>query len=392
LATLLAITLGRTGTAAAEASVERGSVFTEPVRRGDFVRKVPVSGVLVPEHVEWLSATTPARVAKIAVRAGAPVSEDTIVVVLANPELELAALEAEQRAASAESQRIQLDVRTESERRLQGATLVGLRSQLEDADRHAFSAERLAKEGLLGEIERRDAVSKKGGLTALVAAEEGRKSVLDSGRDRQLGAQSAEVARLREIAAFRKKQLASLEVRAGIRGIVQDVPLETGQWVAAGAVLAKIAEPERLRAEVKVAEASAKDVRKGAKVRFESPAGVEGIVERIDPSASAGTVKVVVSLVSVPKGARADQGVSGNIEIETMTDVVFVARPSGARENAACSVFKLDADGAFATRTPVRLGRGSTREIEVESGLAPGDRVIVSDTSSWDSAKRIRIR
>ncbi len=378
--------------AAQTASVERASVFTETVRRGDLVRKVPVQGALVPEHVEWLSATAAARVAKIAVRPGARVEPDTVVVVLENTDLELAALEAEQKAATADAARIQLDVRTESDRRQHGVLLLGLRAELEDAERHAASADRLAAQGLLGEIERRDAAAKRLDLAQRVRAEEGRQEILRGGRDRQLAAQSSEIARLREIASFRKRQLASLQVRAGTRGIVQELPLENGQWVAAGTLLAKVAELDHLRAEVKVAEASAKDLRVGLAVRFDAPAGMHGTIDRIDPAVVLGTVKVLVALAVVPPGARADQGVSGYAEIETLADVLVVARPAGARDHAPCSVFRLEADGASAVRVPVRLGRGSVREMEVESGLSPGDRIIVSDTSAWDTSARVRLR
>lgn len=392
LAVVVVATVFRSAPARGELLVEKTSVLTEAVVRKDFVRKVSVTGSLVPDRVEWLSAPTAARIARIVVRPGATVTASTVVVVLENPDLELLALEAEQRAASAESARVQLEARTDAESRAQAASLVSLHADLGDARRHADSSERLSREGLLGDIDRHDAVAKSAGLAARVTAEESRKSALDAGRARQIAAQAAEVARLREIAAFRKKQLASLEVRAKIDGIVQDVPLENGQWVAMGALLAKVAGPEKLRGELKVAEASAKDVRKGALVRFESPAGMTGAVERIDPAVVAGTVKLVVSLANVPPQARADQAVSGNVEIETIPHALVVGRPMGAKESGANELFVMSADGKLAARTVARLGRGSPREIEIESGLREGDRVVVSDTSAWDSARTLRIR
>lgn len=382
----------RSGPTAGEVVVPRASVHAEAVARKDFVFQVPVTGALVPDRVEWLSAPNAARVAKIVARPGTAVAADSVVVVLENPELELLALEAEQRAASAESLRVQLEARTETELRSQSAALVSLRADLGDANRHAVASTRLASEGLLGALDLRDAASKHEGLSARVAAEESKLGAIERGRKKQLEAQTSEVQHLREIAAFRKRQLASLEVRAKIDGVVQEVALESGQWVATGALLAKIAGPEKLRAEVRVAEASAKDVQKGARVRFENPVGLVGTVERVDPAVVAGAVKLVVSLTDVPKSARADQAVSGSVEVATVPGALVVSRPVGAHENGPSPVFVLSADGATATRVVPRMGRASPREIQVESGLREGDRVVVSDTTSYEAATVLRIR
>lgn len=391
--TALVGTLWRSSAAAAP-SVARSGVWTERVHRGELLRQVPVQGTLVPEHVQWLSAVSAARVARIAVRPGAQVEADTVVVVLENAELELAALEAERQAASAESALIQLDVRTHAEQKLQEAGLVGLRADLGDAERHAQTADRLAPEGLMSGVEHRDAQSRAKGLALRVESEESRRQVLEAGRGRQLAAQRAEVERLREIAKFRHRQLAALEVRAGIRGVVQDIPLENGQWVAIGTVLAKVAEPSRLKAEVKVAEGSAKDVHKGLGVRFESPSGnLRGHIERVDPTVVAGNVRLEVTLDdALPSGARADQSVSGYVEIEKLDNVLFVARPAGAQDGATLGLFRLEADGIHASRLTARLGRGSAREVEIAGGLAEGDEIVVSDTSTWEASNRIKLK
>jgi HlyD family secretion protein len=379
---------------AATATVDRSTLWTEPVRRGALVRQVPAQGTLIPEHVQWLSAATAARVARIVVRPGAQVEPDTVVVVLENAELELAALEAERQAAAAESALITLDVKTGAEERAQASNLAGLRADLRDARRHADVADRLAPEGLVGEVDHRDAENKVAGIAERMRAEEERHHVLVSGRERQLAGQGAELARLRQIAAFRRKQLAALEVRAGIHGVVEDVPLENGQWVAIGTVLARVAEPEHLKARVQVAEGDAKDLHKGLGVRFEVPAGgLRGTVERVDPTVVAGSVKVEVMLIGpLPEGARADQTVSGYVEIEQLDDVLVVARPAGAQEGATAGVFRLEPDHVHADRVPVRLGRGSAREIEILGGLAAGDEIIVSDTSSWETTGRVRLK
>jgi HlyD family secretion protein len=353
-----------------------------------------VQGTLVPERVQWLSAVSAARVAKIVVRPGAQVETDTVVVVLENAELELAALEAEHQAASAESALIQLDVKTSAEQKLQESNLAGLRADLRDAERHAASADRLAPEGLMSGIEQGDARNKAKGIGERVETEEARRHILDTGRGRQLAAQRAEVERLHEIAKFRRVQLAALQVRAGIRGIVQDIPLESGQWVAIGTVLAKVAEPDHLKADVKVAEGNAKDVRKGLRVRFETPTGsFHGHVERVDPAVVGGNVRLEVLLDdALPSGARADQSVTGFVEIEKLDNVLFVARPAGAQDGSTIGVFRLERDGIHASRLTARLGRGSAREIELIGGLAEGDEIVVSDTSTWETADHVTLK
>ena len=389
-----AATIWRSSTAAAAPIVDRASVWTERVQRGAFVRQVPAQGTLVPEHVQWLSAASAARVAHIALRAGAQVEPDTIVLDLENADLELATLEAERQAASAESALIQLDVKTGSDQKLQESSLAALRADLRDAERHAEAADRLAPEGLISDLDHRDAANKAQGLLDRVRTEEAREHVLDTGRDRQLAAQRAEVEHLREIAAFRRRQLAALHVRAGIRGVVEDVPLENGQWVAVGTLLAKVAEPDRLKAEVRVAEGEAKDVHKGLDVRFDVPAGgLRGRVERVDPAVVGGSVRLEVTLEGdLPPGARADQTVSGYVEIEKLEDVLHVARPAGTQEDSTAGVFRLEPDGTHASRVTVRLGRGSAKDIQILGGLAEGDEVVVSDTSTWDASGRVRIK
>ena len=275
----------------------------------------------------------------------------------------------------------------------QAASLATMRADLRDADRHADNANRLAPQGLLSENERTDAAQKVIGIEDRLGSELTRHRLLSSGRSRQLNAQRSEIASIKEIAAFRQKQLAALEVRAGVHGVVQDIPLENGQWVAIGTLLAKIAEPGKLKAELKVAESYAKDLTLGLPVAFEGPGPVcRGTITRIDPAVVAGTVKVQVHLDAMPPNARVDERVSGFVEVERLPDVLHVARPAGALDGSAASLFRVDADGTHASRTDVRLGRSSLREIEVVSGLREGDELVVSDVSSWDGAARVRLK
>jgi multidrug efflux pump subunit AcrA (membrane-fusion protein) len=373
--------------------VARASVWTEHVRRGDLVRQVPVHGTLVPERVRWLSAVTQARVARIAVRPGAPVDCDTVVIVLENAELELAQLEAERQASSAAASLVALDTRTAAEQKQQQANLAALEAEREDAERRARAAQELAAAGLLSELERGSHQTKARGLVERIAAEKARSDVLDRGRRKQLAAQREELGRLRDIAAFRRSQLAALEVRAGVRGVAQEIPLENGMWVPTGQVLAKIAETNALRAKVMVAEGNAGSVQPGLTVRFEDAfAGLRGRVERVHPAVSGGSVELDVALDDqLPLGARPDQAVTGYVEFERAQKVVVVARPANVRDGATAAVFRLDADGRHATRKGVRFGTGSLREIAVVEGLSPGDEIVISDTSAWNDSARVRL-
>lgn len=378
---------------AATASVPRSSIWTETVRKGAFLRQVPVRGALVSERVQWLSATSEARVAKIAVRPGAAVRADTVIIVLENAELELASLEAERHAASAESALLELEVNADAELGLREAQLARLRTDADEARRRATAAGELSSAGLMSELDHQSARSKARGVSDQLAQEETLRTLLESGRGRQLVARRSEVKRLRAIADFHRQQLAALQVRAGLDGVVQDISLEVGMWVPRGTVLARIAEPGRLKAKAKVAEGDAREIEPGLRVRFEGNTGeLLGRVQRIDPSVNGGEVELDVTLEGAPPpGARPDQAVTGQIEIEQLENVTFVARPAGARERSTASVFRLGSDRRSLERRRVEFGRGSSTQLEVRAGLAPGDEVVVSDTSTWHASNRLEL-
>lgn len=374
-------------------TVERRAVWTDRVRRGELVRTAPVQGTLAPEHVEWRSALSAGQVARVLVRPGALVEADAVLLVLENPDLELAALEAEKQAAAAESALVSVDVRTDAEARAAGLALGAASADLDDARRKARVAERLAPEGLVAKNEREDAVAREEATASRARDERVRFEALASGRARQLAAQRAELGRLREIARFARRRVDALEVRAGVRGVVQELPVESGQWVPVGAVLAKIAEPGRLKADVRVAEADARDVHRGLPVRFEAMGDLRGVVERVDPAVAKGTVRLEVTLEGpLPAGARADQTVSGVVEIDRIPGALFVARPTGAQERAAAAVYRVAPDGASAARVIVRFGRSGAREIEIEGGLSEGDEIVTSEVPGAEAAPVIRLR
>jgi multidrug efflux pump subunit AcrA (membrane-fusion protein) len=374
-------------------AVARSSLWTARVKHAELVRDVPVQGTLVPESVQWLSAESGGRVARIALRPGASVEPDTIVLALENPELELAALEAERLASSARAELIALDTRTESESRGQEALVAALDAERDDADRRSHAAHELAAAGLVSALERSGQETKAKGLGERLDAETARLRVLARGRDRQLAARREELRRLRDIAAFRRRQVAALGVRAGVRGTVQEISVESGMWIQAGSVLAKIARTSALEARLKVSEGNADAVRPGLGVRFEEPFGtLRGHVERVHPAVSGGSVELDVALdVSLPAGARADQAVTCYVELERSGHVVLVTRPARAREHSSSVVFRVEPGGGQASPKTVRFGKGSLREIVVLSGLLPGDEIVVSDTSDWDAKSSVRL-
>ena len=202
------------------------------------------------------------------------------------------------------------------------------------------------------------------------------------------------VERLRAIVEFQRKRVESMQVRAGFDGVLQDMDLQPGQWVQAGTLLAKVAQPGRLKAVLRIPETQARDVQLGQPAAIDTRNGiVSGHVIRMDASAQNGTVTVDVALEGkLPSGARPELSVDGTIEIERLKDVMYVGRPAYGQAESTVGLFKLTPDGKEATRVNVKLGRTSVNTIEVVQGLNVGDRAIISDMSAMDSHDRVRLR
>jgi HlyD family secretion protein len=358
------------------------------------VREIQGQGTLVPEDIRWLSAIAPARVAEILVHPGAAVVEDTVLLVLENPDLELAALEAESQVASAHSELVNLQASVDSQHLAQQSQVATLASEVGDARRRSLADDDLAKKGFLSELERGQSADHAAELAGRLDFEQKRLAALGRGQTAQLAAQAQQVERLKAIADVRRRAVEELKVRAGAAGVLQQLPLQVGQSVAVGALLAKVARPDKLKAEVKVPEVQAKDAQLGLRASVDTHSGlIAGHVVRIDPAVQSGFVKVDVSLDgALPSGARPDLSVSVTIELDRLDDVLFVGRPAQGQPDATLSLFKVDSDGAGATRTDVKLGRSSVKAIEVVNGLRLGDRVILSDMSQWAQAKTITLR
>jgi HlyD family secretion protein len=393
LAAVLLITLGLSRLAPAAPQVEKGSVWIDTVKRGPMLRQVRGLGTLVPEEIRWIPATTEGRVERIVVQPGAMVKPDTVILVLSNPELELQALDAESLWRAAEAQYVELKVRLESQRLDQKAAAARVQSEYQQAKLRADADEELAKSGLIADITRKTSQVSAEELANRDSLEKQRLEIGLEAVKAQLAVQRGVVNQRRAEANLRRNQVKAQNVVAGIAGVLQQLPLEVGQRVTPGVNLARVAEPGKLKAVIRIPETQAKDVVIGQEATIDTRNGVvPGRVVRIDPAVQNGTVTVDITLTgALPQGARPDLSVDGTIELERLSDVVYVGRPAQGQAQGQVGLFKLSEDGAGAQRVTVKLGRTSVSTIEVVEGLKPGDQVILSDTSAWDSFDRIRI-
>ena len=391
---LLLVTLGLSRLKPAAPSVDRSGVLIDAVKRGPMLREVRGLGTLVPEDVRWIPAAAEGRVERILILPGTFVKADSVILELSNPELELQALDAESQLRQAEAQYTELKVRLQSQQLDQKAAAARVQADFEQAKMQADTNTELARQGLIADLTRKlsDVAARE--LGNRNGIEQERLSIASEAVEAQLAVQRALVAQRRAEAHLRRSQVKALAISPGIAGMLQVVPVEQGQRVSVGTNLARVAVPDRLKAVIRVPETQAKDVLIGQKATVDTRNGfVDGKVSRIDPAAQNGTVTVDVALEgALPAGARPDLTVDGTIELERLTDIVYVSRPAQAQPNGTVGLFKLDPDGVGATRVKVGLGRSSVSTIEVTSGLVPGDQVVLSDTSAWDAYDRIRLK
>jgi HlyD family secretion protein len=391
---VLLAALGLSRLKSAAPTVDASTVWLDTVKRGPMVRQVRGLGTLAPKDILWIPAATPGRVERILMRPGARVEPETVLLVLSNPQLELEALNAEHEVTSAEAELTGLEVQLESQRLTQRAELARVQSECQQVKATADRNELLAREGLVADLDLQLSKLAFQQLLERQAIEEKRLAIQAQANEARLAVQRAEVERLAAAASLRRSEVKALRVRAGAAGVLQELPVEVGEQLAAGAILAKVAQPEHLQAELKVPETQVKDVAIGQRVEIDTRNGViPGTVARIDPAVREGAVTVDVALDgTLPPGARPDLSVEGIIEIERLSDVVYVGRPAFGQPNSVIGMFRLEADGKTAGRVTVKLGRGSVTTIEIVEGLRPGDRVILSDTSAYDAYDRIELR
>ncbi len=374
-------------------SVDGGTLWMGEVQRGEMVRQVRGPGTLVPERIWWVPAQTQGRIEQIFVKPGRIVKADTILLELSNPQLVLDALEAEWQLKKAEANLKDLQVRLESETLNQQASAAAVKADFEEARLRAERDEDLAKGNLISQLDYRLSKVRADELATRHNLEQQRLDIRKESTAAQVASQEAEIARLRALHELRRREVADLQVRAGVDGVLQQVPVEVGQQVSAGSNLARIAQPQTLIAELRIAETQAKDITIGQKASIDARNGIiEGTVTRIDPAVREGTVTVDVDLSGpLPTWARPDLSVDGTIEIERLDDVIYVNRPAHGQSDSLISLFKLVKDGTEATRVQVKLGRSSVNTIEVVEGLQEHDRVILSDMSRWEDYNRIRL-
>jgi HlyD family secretion protein len=378
----------------ASPEVDSSGLFIDTVKRGSMVRQVRGTGTLVPENVRWIPAATEARVERILVRPGVTVTADTVILELSNPEVEQAARDAELQLGSAVAELRKREIELESAVLAQRAVSAGIDAQLSEARLQADVDAELAGNGLTSPLTAKLSRSRAEQLSTRSDIEKKRLEIARKASDAEMVMQRARVDQVRALYALRQQHRGALQVRAGIDGVLQQVPLEVGQRVAAGTNLARVAQPEPLKAELRVAETQARDVAPGQIVDVDTRNGtVRGRVTRVDPAVQNGTIGVDVAFDGpLPKGARPDLTVDGVIELERLNDVLYAGRPVQGSDGATIGLFRLTPSGDEAVQTSVAIGRTSVSSVEIRSGLKAGDRVILSDMSAWSEFPRIRLR
>lgn len=394
LAAAATVTLGASRLRGGAPVVERSAVVIGTVSRGEMVRQVRGQGTLVPTEVRLITAETAARVERVCVAPGDRVEAGAPLVVLSNPDLELRALEAERELAQARAHLVELQATLDNQHLAQESDVATVEGELADASRRAQALATLHAQGAVPELEKHEALGRAETLTSRLAFEQKRLAAVGRSSRAQIDAQRSQIDRLADLVAFARRQVAGLAVGAPAAGVVQEVPLQPGQSVATGQLLAKLVDPTRLKAELRVPEAQFRGVRAGLAATIDTRAGVvPGRVVRIDPAASGGTIRVDIALDgALPPTARPDLGVEGVIEIERLVDVLHVGRPAFGDAGARVTLFRLDRGGDEAARVAVELGKTSVGAVEIVSGLREGDSVILSDLGRLDSVDRIRLQ
>ncbi len=390
---LVAITVALSRLKPAAPTVERNLVWIDAVKQGQMLRQVRGLGTLVPEEIRWIAARTQGRVDKILLRPGARVTPDSVILMLANPDVEQAAANADSQLKAAEAELSNLRVTVQSGVLQAESVAASARADYEQTKLSSAVNEQLFKEGLVSRLDLDLSKVRAEQAATRYAIEQKRFQFAKDTIEPQLAIKQAEVDRWRSQAKLRRDELEALAVRSSMDGVLQLLPVEVGSQVNPGTNLARVANPTKLKAEIRVAETQAKDIQIGQPAAVDTRNGiVEGRVARIDPSVQNGTVTVDVLLSGdLPKGARPDLSVDGTIELERLDNVVYVGRPAFGQERSTVGIFKLDADGVYAVRTQVKLGRSSVNTIEIVDGLRPGDRVILSDMQQWDANDRIKL-
>jgi HlyD family secretion protein len=388
------VTLGLSRLRPAAPSVDRGTVWTDTVKRGPMLREVRGLGTLIPIDIHWIAAQTTARVDKIVIRPGHLVEPNTVILEMSDPAVSQTLLDAEYQLKGAQADLANLRVQVNSELMNQKAVEAGVRGDYEQAKLQHEVDFKLHQEGIGADVTEKLSKVREEQLKIRIGLEEERTRIAADSAAARLQAQQSHVDQQKALYELRKSQAEALHVRAGITGVLQLLPVDVGQSVTIGTNLARVADPHHLKAEIKIAETQAKDITIGQNATIDTRNGiVKGHVIRIDPSVVNGTVTVDVGIDdTLPMGARPDLSVDGTIELENLKDVLYVGRPVHGQTDATISLFKVMPDDSDAVRVNVKLGRNSVNTVEILNGLQVGDKVILSDMSQWDNVDRIRLK
>jgi HlyD family secretion protein len=391
---VVSVALGRLEPAAP--TVERATVWVDTVKRGSIDRDVRGLGTLVPvdEARRMIPAATQGRVERIVIRPGAEVTSDTVILELTDPQVLQSLSDAEQQLRGAEADLASLQARLMTDRLTQRSVATTVAADYEVAKLEKEVNESLAKDGLVSNLTLKQSSVRAEALAMRNRTEQERLKVAEDNFKAQLRAQQARIDQLRSAYNLRRSQVDQLRVRAGMTGVLEQITVSVGQQVSPGTNLARVADPTRLKAELRIAETQARDLAIGQYAEVDTRNGIiKGTVARIDPAAQQGTVTVDVALEGeLPRGARPDLSVDGTIRLERLENILYVGRPAFGQEKSTVTLFKFDPATGEATRGPVQLGRSSVNTIEVLGGLAEGDQVVLSDMSAWDEFDRIRLR
>jgi RND family efflux transporter MFP subunit len=371
------------------------AVWTDTVKRGPLLRQVRGPGTLVPreDKIRLIPAQTEATVVRIHVLPGAHVEPDTVIMDLVDPSVQEQMLDAQLQLKAAQADYLNTKARLQSDLMTQRAGAATVSSDQKQAQLQAQTDKSLYDLGVISGLTYSASKGKADELGTRNEIERQRLELNAKTIETQLAVQQTKVDQARALLELKQKQQQALSVRAGIAGVLVDLPHQVGEHVAPGTTLAKVVQPDQLKAALKIAETQARDIQIGQPAEIDTHNGViAGNVARIDPAVQNGTVTVDVDLTdALPQGARPDLSVDGTIDLDRMTDVLYVGRPAFGNENSTISLFKLSSDGKTAVRTPVKVGRASVNSIQVLAGLNAGDTVILSDMSRWDSVDRVRL-
>jgi HlyD family secretion protein len=388
------ITYGLSKMKPAAPTLDRSTAVIGVVKRGEMVRDVKGNGTLVPQVTRWIPAPADGRVEKILMQAGVEVGAGTVIVELSNPQMEQQAMDADFQVKTAEADAENLKVKLESDGMTQQAQIASINAEYSQAKLQLDTDESLAKQGLVADLPLRISRVRVQDIANRLKVEQQRLAVTAKSNQAQLKAQQSRVEQLRALAKLKKDQVDALKVRAGTSGVLQQVIVQEGQQVTPGVNIARIADPASLKAELKVAETQINDVKENQLAVVDTRNGlIHGRVSRIDPAAREGTFTVDITFTeALPGSARPDLSVDGTIELERLRNVLYVDRPAFGQAQQTVGMFKLTPDGQEAARTTVKLGRTSVSLVEIVDGLREGDQVVISDTSTMDQYKQIRLR